>query len=169
VPKDVANHDKRCPDTSSVCASGDSILKYSGRPGNSRYITQRCEKLSGRTVREALTSFRFVDEKGRRRAYAMSDLRYDLSSKRLTLDSKTLAVTPRRSARPSLASTEAKAQMSSKKRSETPPPVPRLTRRLKRKQSLAVVTKKPAAQRRLPQQSSSSRLRRGLARSNIAG
>jgi len=65
--------------------AADKILRYSGKPASSEYITQRCKSVSGRTVKHAL-ELQVKDHQGKPRIYRAGDLRYDLSGGRLTVD-----------------------------------------------------------------------------------
>merc|ERR1712083_414202 len=67
---------------------GDLTLTYSGKRALAPYITTRCQQLSGKTIREALTTFRCIGDKGEERNYTLTDLRYDLGSGRLVAEKK---------------------------------------------------------------------------------
>eukprot|EP00746_Dinoflagellata_sp_MGD_P004723 gnl/MRDRNA2_/MRDRNA2_109134_c0_seq1.p1 gnl/MRDRNA2_/MRDRNA2_109134_c0~~gnl/MRDRNA2_/MRDRNA2_109134_c0_seq1.p1 ORF type:complete len:661 (+),score=170.52 gnl/MRDRNA2_/MRDRNA2_109134_c0_seq1:91-1983(+) len=51
------------------------------------YITKRCQKLVGKTVKEGLDGFKYKNSKGVQLKYGLSDLRYDVQRKFIVLNS----------------------------------------------------------------------------------
>eukprot|EP00931_Biecheleriopsis_adriatica_P029500 TRINITY_DN17509_c0_g1_i1.p1 TRINITY_DN17509_c0_g1~~TRINITY_DN17509_c0_g1_i1.p1 ORF type:complete len:317 (+),score=49.46 TRINITY_DN17509_c0_g1_i1:80-952(+) len=85
VPASARKQTSPGVDCSSGLPDAAKVLRYSGKPASSDYITQRCKKLSGRTVQYALEKFKCKDYEGQLRGYRPQDLRYDLKSGRLTV------------------------------------------------------------------------------------
>eukprot|EP00930_Biecheleria_cincta_P050781 TRINITY_DN35955_c0_g1_i1.p1 TRINITY_DN35955_c0_g1~~TRINITY_DN35955_c0_g1_i1.p1 ORF type:complete len:296 (-),score=36.63 TRINITY_DN35955_c0_g1_i1:186-1073(-) len=80
-----AENKKRSSLGASQLPAADKVLRYSGRPASSEYITQRCKSVDGRTIQYALEHY-VTDHQGKPRIYRAADIRYDLSSGRLTVE-----------------------------------------------------------------------------------